>query len=123
MWKGFEDIKNAPDDTDPVHVEDQIKLTEQKVLLLGQASHSILHSRRLQILKTLKKDTKKPKVCSRKKKIYSKNAIKIFLAKCLDRMLLKQNAPRKEHWRYILEETVDHLIIKSPTWQTKFWYA
>ena len=59
MWKRFEDIKNAPDDTVPVLVEDQIKFTEQKVLLLDQASHSISHSRRLQILKTFIKDTKK----------------------------------------------------------------
>ena len=57
----MEDITNAPDDTAPVPVEDHIKLTEQTVLLLGQASNSILHSRRLQILKTLIKDPKKAK--------------------------------------------------------------
>ena len=61
LWKGLEDIKNAPDDTVPVPVEDHIKLIEQTVLLLGQASNSILYSRRLQILKTLIKDPKKAK--------------------------------------------------------------
>ena len=62
LWKGLEDIKNAPDDTVPVPVEDHIKLIEQTVLLLGQASNSILYSRRLQILKTLIKDPKKQKM-------------------------------------------------------------
>ena len=47
LWKGLEDIKNAPDDTILVPIEDHIKLTEQTVLLLGQASNSILYSRRL----------------------------------------------------------------------------
>ena len=51
--------KNALDDTVPVSVEHHINLTEQTVLLLGQASNSILYSRRLQILKTLIKDRKK----------------------------------------------------------------
>ena len=61
LWKGLEDIKNAPDDTVPVPVEDHIKLIEQTVLLLGQASNSILYSGRLQILKTLIKDPKRAK--------------------------------------------------------------
>ena len=61
LWKGLEDIKNAPDDTVPVPAEDHIKLIEQTVLLLGQASNSILYSRRLQILKTLIKNPKKAK--------------------------------------------------------------
>ena len=47
------DIKNAPNDTVPVLVEYHSKLTEQTILLLGQAPSSILYSRRLQILKTL----------------------------------------------------------------------
>ena len=59
LWKGLEDIKNALDDTVPVPAEDHIKLIEQTVLLLGQASNSILYSRRLQILKTLIKNPKK----------------------------------------------------------------
>ena len=63
----MEDIKNAPDDTVPVPVEDHIKLIEQTVLLLGQASNSILYSRRLQILKTLIKDPKKAKNILKKK--------------------------------------------------------
>ena len=61
MWKGLDDIKNAPDDTITVPVEDHIKLTEQTVLLLVQASNSILYIRRLQILKTLIKDPEKAK--------------------------------------------------------------
>ena len=61
LRKGLENIKNAPDDTVPVPVEDPIKLIEQTVLLLGQASSSILYSQRLQILKTLTKDPKKAK--------------------------------------------------------------
>ena len=56
VWKGLEDIKNASNDTVPVPVEDHIKLIEQTVLLLGQASNSILYSRRLQILINLIKD-------------------------------------------------------------------
>ena len=67
LWKGLEDIKNAPDDTVPVPVEDHIKLIEQTVLLLGQASNSILYSRRFQILKTLIKDPKKAKNISKEK--------------------------------------------------------
>ena len=54
----MEDIENLRDAAAPVPVEDHIKLTEQTVLLLGQASNSILYSRRLQILKTLIKDSK-----------------------------------------------------------------
>ena len=42
--EGFENIKNAPDDTVLVPVEDHIKLIEQTVLLLGQASNLILYS-------------------------------------------------------------------------------
>ena len=61
LWKGLEDIKNAPDDTVPVPVEDHIKLSKQTALLLGQASNSILYNRRLQILKALIKDPKKSK--------------------------------------------------------------
>ena len=61
LWKGLEDIKNAPDDTVSVPVEDHIKLIEQTILLLGQASNSILYSQCLQILKTLIKDPKKAK--------------------------------------------------------------
>ena len=61
LWKGLADIKNAPDDTVPVPVENHIKLNEQAVLLLGQASNSTLYSQRLQILKTLIKDPKKAK--------------------------------------------------------------
>ena len=48
-------------------------------------------------------------------KIYFKKAIKIFLAKSSDDMLLKQNAPRKERWRFFLVETVELLLLpKSP---------
>ena len=67
LWKGLEDIKNAPGDTVPMSVEDHIKLIEQTVLLLGQASNSILYSRRFQILKTLIKDPKKAKNISKEK--------------------------------------------------------
>ena len=94
LWDGLKDIKNASDDTVPVSVEDHIELIEQTVLLLGQASNSILYSQRLQILKTLIKDPKKAK------NILKEKAIKIFLAKSSDRMLLKQNAPLKEHRRF-----------------------
>ena len=59
--KGLEKIKKAPDDTIPVSIENHIKLIDQTVLLPGQASNAILHSRRLQILKTLIKDPKKAK--------------------------------------------------------------
>ena len=58
FWKGLEDIKNAPDFTVSVLVEDHINLVEQTLLLLGQASNSILYSQRLQISKTLIKDQK-----------------------------------------------------------------
>ena len=44
LWKGLGGIKNVPDDTVPVTVEDHIKLTEQTVLLLGQASNSMFYS-------------------------------------------------------------------------------
>ena len=44
LWKGFEDIKNALHDNVAVSVECHIKLIEQTVLLLGQASTSSLHS-------------------------------------------------------------------------------
>ena len=59
--KGLEKIKKAPDDTISVSIENHIKLIEQTVLLPAQASNAILHSRRLQILKTLIKDPKKAK--------------------------------------------------------------
>ena len=39
LWKWLADIKNAPDDTVPLPVEDHIKVIEQIVLLLGQASN------------------------------------------------------------------------------------
>ena len=61
LWKGLEDIKNAPDDTVLVPVEDHVKLVKQTVLLLVQVSNWILYSRRLQKLKTLIKDPKKAK--------------------------------------------------------------
>ena len=62
LWKGLEDIKNAPDDTVPVPLEDHIKLIEQTVLLLDQASNSILYSRRVQLLKIFLKTLKKLKI-------------------------------------------------------------
>ena len=62
LWKGLEDIKNAPDDTVPVPLEDHIKLIEQTVLLLDQASNSILYSRRVQLLKIFLKTPKKLKI-------------------------------------------------------------
>ena len=52
LWKSIEDIKNAPNDTVPVLAENHIKLIEQTVLRLGQASNSVL------ISKTLLKDPK-----------------------------------------------------------------
>ena len=112
----MEDIKNAPDDTVPVPVEDHIKLTKQTALPLGQASKSISYNRRLQILKTLIKDPqKKQKIFLKKRQIYFKKAIKIFLAKSSDRMLLKQNPPRKELWRFSLVEVVALLLLpRSP---------
>ena len=72
LWKGLEDIKNAPGDTILVPIEDHIKLNEQTVLLLGQASNSILYSRRLQILETLIKD---PKKVLKKKKFEGKGSL------------------------------------------------
>ena len=49
--------------------------------------------------------------------IYSKKAIKIFQAKSSGRTLLKQNAPRKEHWRFLLVEIVALLLLlKKPFW-------
>ena len=62
FWEGLKDIKNAPDDTVPVPVKNHIKLIEQTILLLGQASNSLLYNQRLQILKTLIKDPKKQKI-------------------------------------------------------------
>ena len=47
LWKRIEDIKNAPNDTVPVLAEDHIKLTEQAVLRLGQASNSVLNIKNL----------------------------------------------------------------------------
>ena len=44
LWKELEDIKNAPDDTVPLPVENRIKLIEETVLLLGQVSNSILYN-------------------------------------------------------------------------------
>ena len=43
LWKSIEDIKNAPNDTVPVVAENHIKLIEQTVLRLGQASNSVLN--------------------------------------------------------------------------------
>ena len=93
LWKGLEDIKNAPGDTILVPIEDHIKLNEQTVLLLGQASNSILYSRRLQILETLIKDPKKvlKKKNLKEKAVYFKKTIKVFLAKSSDRNLLKHS--------------------------------
>ena len=71
--EGFENIKNAPDDTVLVPVEDHIKLIEQTVLLLGQAWNSILYSRRLQILKSLIKDPKKAKNILKQKADFLQN--------------------------------------------------
>ena len=43
----------------------------------------------------------------------------MFLAKGSDRMLLKQNVPRKEFWRFSLVEVVALLLLpKSPFGQT-----
>ena len=91
-------------------------MIEQTALLLGQAPNSILYSQRLQILKTLIKDPKKvTNILKEKADFYFKKVIKIFLEKCLDRMLLKHNAPRKERWRFFLVETVVFLLLqKSP---------
>ena len=49
LWKELEDTLLVP-------IEYHIKLIEQTTFLLGQASNSILYSRRLQILKNLSKD-------------------------------------------------------------------
>ena len=66
FWKGLEDIKNAPDFTVSVLVEDHINLVEQTLLLLGQVSNSILYSQLLQILKTLIKDQKAKSILKEK---------------------------------------------------------
>ena len=93
----LEDIKNAPDDIVPVPVEYHIKLIEQTVLLLGQVLNSILHSRRLQILKTLIKDPEKAKNILKEKAELLQKGNQNLLAKSSDCMLLKRNAPRKIH--------------------------
>ena len=43
LWKGMEDIKYASNDTEPVLVEDHIKLIEQAVFIVGPASELMLH--------------------------------------------------------------------------------
>ena len=66
LWKGLEDIKNAPNFTASVLVEDHTNLVEQTLLPLGQASNSTLYSQRLQILKTLIKDQKAKSILKEK---------------------------------------------------------
>ena len=79
LWKGLEDIKNAPDDTVLVPVEDHVKLVKQTVLLLVQVSNWILYSRRLQKLKTLIKDPKKAKnILKEKAYLLQKNDQNLF---------------------------------------------
>ena len=103
LWKRLENIKNVPDDTVPVPVEDHIKLIEQAVLLLDQASNSILYSQSLKILKIVIKDPKQAKkILKEMADILQRGDQKIFLGKCSDHMLLKQNAPRKKLWRFFL---------------------
>ena len=81
LWKGLEDIKNAPDFTVSVLVEDHINLVEQTLLLLGQASNSILYSQRLQILKTLIKDQKAKSILKEKSRFTPNNRSKSFWQK------------------------------------------
>ena len=115
LWKGLEDIKNAPDDTVPVLVGDHIKLIEQAVLLLGQVSNSILYSRRLQILKTLIKNPKNAKTILKEIADLLKKGDENLFGKEFRSMLLKQNFPKNQLCRFFLTEVVAlFLLLESP---------
>ena len=111
----MEDITNAPDDTAPVPVEDHIKLTEQTVLLLGQASNSILHSRRLQILKTLIKDPKKAKnILKEKTDLLQKDDQSLFGKKFTSHVVEIERSKKKTLEDFLVEVVALLLLPKSP---------
>ena len=73
-------------------------------------------------IKNLNKGPKKSKkYFEGKGRFTPKRRSKSFMAKSSDLILLKQNAPRKEHWRFFLVEIVAHLLLpKSPLGQVLY---
>ena len=61
LWKELEDVRSESSEAVEVPIHTFTTLIEQTTLLLGQASLSVLHARRLNILKTLLKDHRKAK--------------------------------------------------------------
>ena len=76
LWKGLKDIKRTgPEETVAVPIEEYIKLVEQSILVLGQASSTVTNGRRLNILKD-PKDAKP--ILKEKTRLDQKNDGKLF---------------------------------------------
>ena len=69
LWKGLEDVRNESSEAVEVPEDTFPTLIEQTIPLLGQASLSISHARRLNTLKTLLKDPRKAKILLKEKTV------------------------------------------------------
>ena len=67
LWKRLKDVWNEFSEAMEVPVDTFATLIEQATLFLGRASLSISYTRRLNILKTLLKDPRKPKILQEEK--------------------------------------------------------
>ena len=114
LWKGL-DIKNAQDNTVPVPVEDHIRLFEQTVLLLGQASNSTLYIRRLRILETLIKDPKKAKnILKEKADLLEKSDQNLFGKKFRSHVVETERSIKRKLKVFLVETVALLLLQKRP---------
>ena len=67
LWKGLEDVRHESSEAVEVPVDTFATLIEQTTLLLGQTSLLVSYARRLNMLKTLLKDPRKPKTLLKEK--------------------------------------------------------
>ena len=83
LWKWLKDVKRTgPEETVSVPIEEYIKLVEQSVLLLGQASNTVTYGRRLNVSKPLMKDPKNAKpILKEKASLLQKIDDKLFSEK------------------------------------------
>ena len=87
IWATVESAKNSQDEQVEVSLGDMLRYLDQTVVLLGQAYNNISYTRRFNVLKQITGDPRITKKSEKKKKIFLKVKIIIYLVKNLKLIL------------------------------------
>ena len=67
LWNGLEDVRSSKSDCVNVPIDEFVNLVEQTTFLVGQVSTSVTYNRRLGVLKSVFKDSRKAKTLLKEK--------------------------------------------------------